>query len=91
MVLAARPENLFLSKNEEENSLKGRIQDKIFMGSFMRYRIMLETGDLVLVEIPGAADKSFNIDERVNVTFQPDRLLVYPRPKEGLQEVLSLE
>ena len=67
------------------------IEDKIFMGSFVRYRIMLSTDDLTLVEIPEAIDKSFNIDERVNVTFQPDRLLVYPRPKEGLQEVLSLE
>ena len=91
VVIAVRPENLFLSRDPKENSLEGVIEDKIFMGSFVRYRIMLSTDDLTLVEIPEAIDKSFNIDERVNVTFQPDRLLVYPRPEEGLQEVLSLE
>jgi ABC-type Fe3+/spermidine/putrescine transport system ATPase subunit len=91
VVVAARPEKLYLSKNKKDNSLEGTIEDKIFMGSFIRYRIILETDDLVLVEIPEAVDKSFNMDERVHVIFLPEKLLVYPRPEEGLQEVLSLE
>lgn len=91
VVIAARPENLYLSKNKKDNSLEGTIEDKIFMGSFIRYRIMLESDDLVLVEIPEAIDKSFNMGDLVNVIFLPEKLLVYPRPEEGLQEVLSLE
>ena len=91
VVVAVRPENLFLSKEKKDNSIDGIIEDKIFMGSFMRYRIMLSTDDLVQVEIPEAIDKTFNIGDNVNVIFRPDKLLVYPRPMEGLQEVLSLE
>ncbi len=91
VVIAVRPENLYLSKDKKENSLEGRIEDKIFMGSFIRYRIMLSTDDLVLVEIPEAIDKSFNTGETVNVIFKPEKLLVYPLPREGLREVLSLE
>ena len=91
VVIAARPENLYLSKEKKDNSLEGCIEDKIFMGSFVRYRIMLSTDDLVLVELPEAIDKSFNMGEQVNVIFLPRKLLVYPRPEEGLQEVLSLE
>ncbi len=91
VVIAVRPENLFISRKEEDNSIPGEIQDKIFMGSFMRYRIMLATDDLVQVEIAEAIDKTFNIGDNVNVIFKSEKLLVYPRPKEGLQEVLSLE
>ncbi len=91
VVIAVRPENLSISREKKDNSIPGRIEDKIFMGSFMRYRIMLATDDLVLVEIPEAIDKTFNIGDNVNVLFRSEKLLVYPRPKEGLQEVLSLE
>ena len=91
VVIAVRPENLFISREPEKNSIPGVIEEKIFMGSFMRYRIMMATDDLVQVEIAEAVDKTFNIGDNVNVIFRSEKLLVYPRPKEGLQEVLSLE
>ncbi len=91
VVIMARPENLSISVNEKENAIKGRIIDKIFMGSYMRYRVKLATQDTVQVEVPEADDKIFNIDESVNVIFRPKKLLVYPRPRQGLKEVLSLE
>ena len=91
VVIMVRPENLSISHKEKEHSLPGRIQDKIFMGSFMRYRIKLSTYDIVLVEVPEADDKTFNIGDKVNVKFRPKKLLVYPQPRQGLTEVLSLE
>jgi ABC-type Fe3+/spermidine/putrescine transport system ATPase subunit len=91
VVMMVRPENLSISKNEKENALNGRITEKIFMGSFMRYRVKLSTDDTVQVEVPEADDKIFNIDEDVNVIFRPKKLLVYPQPRQGLKEVLSLE
>jgi hypothetical protein len=57
----------------------------------MRYRIRLVTDDNVLVEVPEADDKIFNIGDKVNVKFRPKKLLVYMQPMEGLKEVLSLE
>jgi len=91
VVVMVRPENLSISHKEKEDSLPGIIIDKIFMGSFMRYRIKLATDDIVLVEVPEADDKTFNIRDEVNVKFRPKKLLVYPQPREGLKEVLSLE
>jgi putative spermidine/putrescine transport system ATP-binding protein len=91
VVIMVRPENLSISKEEKENSLEGQITDKIFMGSYMRYRIRLVTDDNVLVEVPEADDKIFNIGDKVNVKFRPKKLLVYMQPMEGLKEVLSLE
>ncbi len=91
VVIMVRPENLSISHKEKEHGLEGTIQDKIFMGSFMRYRVKLDTFDLVLVEVPEADDKTFNIGDRVHVKFRPKKLLVYPQPRGGLKEVLSLE
>ncbi|MCK5310370.1 MAG: TOBE domain-containing protein, partial [Thermoplasmata archaeon] len=91
VVIMVRPENLSISHKEKDNSLEGRILDKIFMGSYMRYRVKLATFDIVLVEVPEADDKTFNIGDKVNVKFRPKKLLVYPQPMGGLTEVLSLE
>lgn len=91
VVVMVRPENLSISHKEKEFSLEGRILDKIFMGSYMRYRVKLITDDTVLVEVPEADDKIFNIGDKVNVKFRPKKLLVYPQPREGLKEVLRLE
>ena len=91
VVIMVRPENLSISHREKDDSLEGLILDKIFMGSYMRYRVKLATFDIVLVEVPEADDKTFNIGDKVNVKFRPKKLLVYPQPMGGLTEVLSLE
>ena len=91
IVIMVRPENLSMSHREKEHSLEGRIIDKIFMGSYIRYRVRLCTDDTVLVEVPEADEKTFNIGDNLNVKFRRKKLLVYPRPKEGLKEVLGLE
>ena len=91
VVLMVRPENLSLSQEEKDFSLPGKIEDRIFMGSYKRYRVQLVTDDHVLVEVPEADDKIFNIGDNVNVKFRPKKLLVYPQPREGLKEVLRLE
>ncbi len=91
VVIMVRPENLSISHSEKDDSLEGRIEDKIFMGSYMRYRVKLATFDIMLVEVPEADDKTFNIGDKVNVKFRPKKLLVYTQPMGGLTEVLSLE
>ena len=91
VVIMARPENLSISRKEKSNCLRGEIEDKIFMGSYTRYRIQMCTDDLVLVDVPEAINKTFNIGEKVNVRFRRKKLLVYHQPEEGLKEVLSLE
>jgi putative spermidine/putrescine transport system ATP-binding protein len=91
IVVMARPEGLFISRENAENALPGKIEDVIFMGSFLRYRVVLATDDKVLVDVPEATGTRFNKGENVNVLFKPFNLSVYTRPKEGLTEVLKLE
>lgn len=91
VVLMVRPENLSMSREDKEHTVMGKVADRIFMGSYYRYRVRLCTEDTVLVEVPEADRKTFNTGEEVHVKFRPKKLLVYPQPREGLQEVLKLE
>ena len=91
IVIAARPENLSIKRKPKMGRLQGTIEEAIFMGSFIRYRIRLRTDDTALVDISEATGNKFNKGEEVYVKFKPVKMLVYPRPKEGLTEVLKLE
>ncbi|MCK4445061.1 MAG: TOBE domain-containing protein, partial [Thermoplasmata archaeon] len=72
------------------NSLPATVLDVQFMGSYLRYMVMLETGDPVLVDLPIPHERVY-AGERVMVEFDPTDTLVFERPSEGLREVLKLE
>ncbi|MFW9990509.1 MAG: ABC transporter ATP-binding protein [Candidatus Odinarchaeota archaeon] len=88
VVVTARPEILKLSYEEIENSLPGKIVERNFNGSYTRYTVQLETGDLINVDM---ANSDFNIEEEIFVVFNLNFTLVYPRPLEGVYEEIKLE
>jgi ABC-type Fe3+/spermidine/putrescine transport system ATPase subunit len=90
LVLFIRPENLKFCTDFKANALPGTVQEVQFMGSFLRYRVMLETDDPVLVDLPIQHERVYAGD-RVMVEFDPTDTIVYERPPEGLREVLKLE
>lgn len=90
VVLAIRPERLTLHPGSEANSIRGRVRDSRFMGSFIRQSLDLENGDDVLVDML-VGERLPGPDSEVSVYFNPDHLRVYPRPREGLSEALRLE
>jgi ABC-type Fe3+/spermidine/putrescine transport system ATPase subunit len=90
LVLFTRAENLKFCTDFRANALPGKVQEVEFMGSYLRYRIMLETDDPVLVDLPIPHERVYAGD-RVMVEFDPTETIVFDRPPEGLREVLKLE
>ncbi len=90
LVLFIRPENLKFCKDFGANTVPGEVREVQFMGSFLRYEIMLATDDPVLVDLP-IQDERVYAGDRVIVEFNPIDTLVFERPPEGLREVLRLE
>lgn len=92
LVLAARPENLRIEELKGVklgNAIPGRIRNIRFMGSFLRYEVMLATDDLVFVD--SFEEEMSKKGEEVAVCFDETKVLTFPTPKEGLLEVIKLE
>ena len=90
VVVAVRPEHLSLRPESDDNCLKGRVEEARFMGSYVRYRLRLESGDEALVDLP-PTERPLKPGDGASVFFRQDALLAYPRPEEGIAEVLKLD
>jgi len=93
VVLAIRPEALELEKGHKkvENAMLGRIERLRFEGTNIRYEIRLENEDLVVVTRPTLVGEWFNVNEKVTVSFSPDKSFVFMYPSKGLREELMAE
>ncbi len=90
--MAARPENLKVEEPKGVslgNAIPGRIRSIRFMGSFLRYEVMLATDDLVFVD--SFEEEKFRKGDGVAVSFDETKVLTFSAPKEGLLEVIKLE
>ncbi|MCJ7699092.1 hypothetical protein MUO56_02415 [Candidatus Bathyarchaeota archaeon] len=47
---------------------------------------MLENEDTVVVVKPSMIGQWFNMDEKVTVSFAPDKARIFPYPQAGLKE-----
>ncbi|MFQ5837915.1 MAG: ABC transporter ATP-binding protein [Thermoplasmata archaeon] len=90
VVLAWRPEYLDLVSGHAPNALPGTVEAERFLGSELRYVVKLATGDRVSVDMPLTHER-FKIGEYSTVQFNHEKMLIYPRPYEGLEEALKLE
>ena len=93
VILAVRPEALELDKRHKkvENALLGRIERVKFEGTTTRYDVRLENEDLVVVTRPSLAGEWLNADEKVTLSFPPDKSFVFTYPSKGLREELLAE
>ena len=93
VVLAVRPEALDLDKGHKkvENALLGRIESVKFEGTTTRYDVRLENEDLVVVTRPSLAGEWLNADEKVTISFPPEKSFVFTYPSKGLREELLAE
>lgn len=92
VILAIRPENLsldYVERGEKGNALIGYVQTVRFMGAFYRFEVLLRSDDIVLVDSFERED--FEEGDMAVVRFDEKRVLTYPRPYEGLMEVIKLE
>jgi ABC-type Fe3+/spermidine/putrescine transport system ATPase subunit len=92
IILAMRPENLRVEElrgTRLGNAIPGRIKRIRFMGSYLRYEVLLASDDLVFVD--SFAEEEFKVGEDVAVSFDETNILTFPAPREGLSEVIKLE
>lgn len=94
IVAAIRPENIVLQSESttlSKYSMKGTVKGITFTGPFYRYEVLLENGENMKVDIPATKHQKININQTVMLSFDSDKLLIYPYPKEGLMEAIKLE
>jgi ABC-type Fe3+/spermidine/putrescine transport system ATPase subunit len=93
VVLAVRPEafELHESCDKINNSFPGIVERVTFEGTNIRYEIMLENQDKIVIVKPSMVGKWAKLGEKVSVSFQMESAHVFPYPEAGLKEELAVE
>lgn len=93
IVLVVRPEALTLQRGWKKtaNSITGTIKRVSFEGTTTRYEVLLKTEDTVIVTRPSLAEHQFTVDEKVTLSFEPEKSHIFPYPQRGLMEELKSE
>ena len=76
-VMTIRPEQIRLNGSAENNLVKGRIRERIYVGTYTRYRISLGDHEIEAIrsaDLPGA----IGVGDEVDVHFPADRIWVVP-------------
>ncbi len=90
VVVAIRPEFIVMRKSGKMR--RGRIGNKAFLGSTVRYEVRTENGELIIVRQPFSSESyRWNVGNSVNLVFPPSSVLLYPYPEEGLEKEISIE
>lgn len=92
VVLAIRPEAFVVENGMKgKNSISGVVERVTFEGTNVRYEIVLENQDMIVIVKPSMIGEWFKIDEKVNVSFPSERAHMFPYPETGLKEELAVE
>jgi len=93
IVLAVRPETFEFEREmrADTNTISGVIERVTFEGTNMRYEIRLENEDRVVVVKPSMIGQWLNINEKVTVSFAPNKAHIFPYPQAGLKEEMAVE
>ncbi len=92
IILAVRPEVFAIDRGlvHRDNSLSGKIDKVTFEGTFIRYVIRLKSNDLVVAIKPSLAEAWIDVGSDVTVSFAPEKTHIFPYPKAGLMEEISV-
>ncbi len=92
IILAVRPEVFTIDRGlvHKDNSLSGKIDKVTFEGTFIRYVIRLKSNDLVVAIKPSLAEAWIDVGSDVTVSFAPEKTHIFPYPKAGLTEEISV-
>jgi ABC-type Fe3+/spermidine/putrescine transport system ATPase subunit len=91
-VAGIKTEFTILEKEAKDgvNDFPGIIERKLFLGRFTDFELMLDNGHSVHARLPSSIAHKFNEGDKVNVHFDPERLLVFPVPEKGLKAELEM-
>jgi len=93
VVLAIRPEAFEISKGRRKlvNELKGVVEKVRFEGTDIRYEIRIVNDDSITVVRPSLGGDWFKENEKVTVSFLPEKSHTFLYPPQGLMAELELE
>ena len=93
VVLAIRPEFVAMRKARMvKGAWRGRIENRAFVGSTVRYEVRTGNGALIVIRRPFSPDAYvWKSGDSVSLVFPPRSVLLYPYPKGGLEKEISIE
>ncbi|MHA1311124.1 MAG: ABC transporter ATP-binding protein [Candidatus Helarchaeota archaeon] len=92
VVIAIRAENIKISRNkkiETQNVLFGTVETSKFVSGNSIEEVRLTSGELFTLK-RHATKAWFKEGEEVAIYFSPDRTLLFPYPKEGLEKAIDV-
>ena len=92
VVIAIRAENLEIlrEKNGDMNQIKGTVINSKYVSGNDITEVNLNTGDLFTSK-KHAIKIWFEEGEEIYASFKPDRTILFPYPKEGLEKALEIK
>ena len=75
--LTIRPEQIRLNEAHADNTVKGKVRERIYVGTYTRYKILLGNHEIEAIrsaDLPG----SINVDDEIDVHFPSDRIWIVP-------------
>jgi len=93
VVLAVRPEAFVFEEKPDKakNRIAGVVERATFEGTNIRYEIMLENQDRIVIVKPSMAEKWMGVGERIFVSFPAENVHVFPYSEPSLREELAVE
>jgi putative spermidine/putrescine transport system ATP-binding protein len=93
VVLAVKVENVEViqDKVEKVNAIGGTIERSQFIHGFRRYEIQSDTGKNIVAWTYAVDRRGFKLGSEVTVSFNPERIIVFPHPEEGVEKAISFE
>jgi len=79
VLVSVRPERILVGrelKGLAENVFDGTIQEALFKGSFMAYRVKIADGPLMNVQVQNLEDVRFNVGDSVQVGWRTENSIV---------------
>jgi len=95
VVVAIRKEKFhILNHNNQvphkENVITGELILKRSVGFYSRLRVRLRSGDIIEIKVSTLDALRLPLNSNIAFTVNPEDVLVYPYPKEGLEKALSV-
>jgi ABC-type Fe3+/spermidine/putrescine transport system ATPase subunit len=93
VVLAIRPETFLAQKGtgKRKNSIAGAVERVTFEGTNIRYEVRLKNEDLIVIVKPSVTGGWFSVEDKVTVSFPPDKAHMFKYPATGLKEEIAVE
>jgi len=92
-VLAVRPEAFSIEEGTRRtgNSILGTVERVTFEGNNVRYDVRLENQESVVVVQTSFADEWFQAEQKVTLSFEPEKAHLFTYPETGLKEETTAE